>query len=511
MKKTLRVLSSAALAGSILFTQAAPAFAKQVNFYPSELKLVETVSTVNVTYDKNCSDSVKVPDSQSAETETAVTISFETPVRDGYTFAGWSENKNANENDQLLHGGDAFTVKGNTRLYAIWVKDQAPAAEETKPAPETNEEPEVQETTVTVQEETQEESANEAVTYQLMLDTHGGSLGIDHVDSDEQGTVTVPAEAPVKDGNTFLGWAEDPESGIVKHQPGETFTIENDLKLYAVWQENQPTVTYQLMLDTHGGSMSIDHVDSDEQGTVTVPTEVPVKDGNTFLGWAEDPESGIVKHQPGETFTIESDMKLYAVWQENKPVVTYQLMLDTHGGSMSIDHVDSDAQGNVTVPAEKPVKNGFIFLGWAEDPESGIVKHQPGETFTINNDMKLYAVWQAEHPVVQATLAFDANGGTGGPTSIKANVDGTVTIPTLIPVRNGYKFLGWSADAKATKATYSPGQTIKINADFKLYAVWQDNKSVNTGVHNNTMFYAFTALAAAAFAGSVFMMKKKDE
>ena len=350
MKKTLRVLSSAALAGSILFTQAAPAFAKQVNFYPSELKLVETVSTVNVTYDKNCSDSVKVPDSQSAETETAVTISFETPVRDGYTFAGWSENKNANENDQLLHGGDAFTVKGNTRLYAIWVKDQAPAAEETKPAPETNEEPEVQDNTVTVQEETQEESANEAVSFQLML--------------------------------------------------------------------------------------------------------------------------------------------------------------DTHGGTMSIDHVNSDEHGVVTVPAEKPVKNGFIFLGWAEDPESGIVKHQPGETFTINNDMKLYAVWQAEHPVVQATLAFDANGGTGGPTSIKANVDGTVTIPTLIPVRNGYKFLGWSADAKATKATYSPGQTIKINADFKLYAVWQDNKSVNTGVHNNTMFYAFTALAAAAFAGSVFMMKK---
>ncbi|MBP3871391.1 MAG: InlB B-repeat-containing protein, partial [Faecalicoccus sp.] len=190
MKKTLRVLSSAALASSILFTQAVPAFAKQVNFYPSELKLVETVSAVNVTYDKNCSDSVKVPDSQSAEAESTITISFETPVRDGYTFAGWSENKNASENDSLLHAGDSYTVKGNTKLYAIWVKDQAPAADETKPALETNEEPTVQETTVEVQEETQEESANEAVTFQLMLDTHGGSMSIDHVDSDEQGTVT---------------------------------------------------------------------------------------------------------------------------------------------------------------------------------------------------------------------------------------------------------------------------------------------------------------------------------
>jgi uncharacterized repeat protein (TIGR02543 family) len=204
-------------------------------------------------------------------------------------------------------------------------------------------------------------------------------------------------------------------------------------------------------------------------------------------------------------------MKLYAVWQDNSPVISYQVMLDTTGGSASIHSVNSDEHGIVTLPSEKPVKDGYTFLGWAEDPESGVVKHQPGETFTLTNDMKLYAVWEAVKPAVQASLIFDANGGTGGPTSIKANVDGTVTIPTLIPVRNGYKFLGWSADAKGTKATYSPGQTIKINADFKLYAVWQDNKSVNTGVHNNTMFYAFTALAAAAFAGSVFMMKKKDE
>ena len=42
---------------------------------------------------------------------------------------------------------------------------------------------------------------------------------------------------------------------------------------------------------------------------------------------------------------------------------TYQIKFDTHGGTMSYHSVNTDETGNVTLPTEAPVKDGFNFIG----------------------------------------------------------------------------------------------------------------------------------------------------
>ena len=57
----------------------------------------------------------------------------------------------------------------------------------------------------------------------------------------------------------------------------------------------------------------------------------------------------------------------------------------------------------------------------------------------------------------------------------------TGTIPSEVPRRDGYIFVGWSEDKNSTTARYIPGAEIKVEAsNIQLYAIWtQDQPLVN--------------------------------
>lgn len=71
------------------------------------------------------------------------------------------------------------------------------------------------------------------------------------------------------------------------------------------------------------------------------------------------------------------------------------------------------------------------------------------------------------------TLTYDANGGSNAPFPQTGST--VYAVSSVIPVRNGYTFLGWSTSATATVAGYVTGDTINLSEDTVLYAVWQKN------------------------------------
>lgn len=82
-----------------------------------------------------------------------------------------------------------------------------------------------------------------------------------------------------------------------------------------------------------------------------------------------------------------------------------------------------------------------------------------------------------------ATLIFNANGGSGAPSSVSNTGESqyvSIMIPYTQPVRTGYTFLGWSLDASASAASYYPGSTYAwygttYGYTHTLYAVWADS------------------------------------
>ena len=73
------------------------------------------------------------------------------------------------------------------------------------------------------------------------------------------------------------------------------------------------------------------------------------------------------------------------------------------------------------------------------------------------------------------TITYNANGGSGAPSSQTKWKDQTLTLSATKPTRTGHSFLGWSTSSSATTATYAAGGSYTANASATLYAVWKAN------------------------------------
>lgn len=71
------------------------------------------------------------------------------------------------------------------------------------------------------------------------------------------------------------------------------------------------------------------------------------------------------------------------------------------------------------------------------------------------------------------TISFNANGGSGQPGNITKWYGEQITIPSTIPKRTNYEFLGWSATKNGSVA-YRPGGSYWVSdANATYYAVWK--------------------------------------
>lgn len=72
------------------------------------------------------------------------------------------------------------------------------------------------------------------------------------------------------------------------------------------------------------------------------------------------------------------------------------------------------------------------------------------------------------------TISYNANGGSGAPSSQSKYYGKSLTLSGTKPTRTGYTFKGWATSASGS-VTYNAGASYTANASVTLYAVWQAN------------------------------------
>lgn len=70
------------------------------------------------------------------------------------------------------------------------------------------------------------------------------------------------------------------------------------------------------------------------------------------------------------------------------------------------------------------------------------------------------------------TVSYNANGGSGAPSSQTKQHDITLTLSSTKPTRDGYEFAGWGTSATDTGVKYAAGGQYTGNANITLYAIW---------------------------------------
>lgn len=151
------------------------------------------------------------------------------------------------------------------------------------------------------------------------------------------------------------------------------------------------------------------------------------------------------------------------------PYATYSVKYNANGGSGAPSTQTKTYGTNLTLSSTKPTRTGYTFKGWGTSASDTSVDYAAGATYKSNAAITLYAIWQAN----TYTIDFNANGGTEAPSSVTKTYGVTLKLPTTVPTRANYKFLGWSASSNASTATYSAGANYTGNANATLYAVWE--------------------------------------
>lgn len=269
------------------------------------------------------------------------------------------------------------------------------------------------------------------------------------------------------------------------------------------------TVTYT---DGADGAVFANQVYSNlSSGTATPAFKgTPEWEGYTFAGW-----------NPAVAETVTEDVTYVAKWeavksagavqkapprpQSNSTVVLHPSVNNTVtgvkvsvGGTLSGYTIKSISGYDITVDLGKyNVNNDTFRLPYAKDIWYGVDdnkvdyiswagggsnrRSEGASALLVNGKNTAYYYFKGAPVLPTFTLNYDANGGTGAPTSqtYKATsqyeMSHEFTISSQKPTRENYTFLGRSTNRNATTAEYQPNGKIIVTSTTALYAVWKED------------------------------------
>ena len=305
-----------------------------------------------------------------------IIISDEDATRDGYVFLGWAETESATTASK--QPGSSIDISADKTLYAVWSPIRT-----------------------------------------LSFNLNGGSSTISSQtcypasDTTAACNVVIPNVGATKNDYVLIGWAESASATSAYKQPGDTVAISADKTLYAVWSP-----VYTLTFNLDGGAPAIDsrtcYPASSTTGScyITIPNNVPVKQGYNFFGFASQSSARNPEYTAGDTYTFNNGdsrtKTLYAVWGSED--------IDFDDGS---EYVKGESEG-LTITVDYPLSQlDKILIDGVEVPAGQYIVDEENGKITIKGTY-LDTLSEGDHTL---TLVFDDGSTITTTFSIKVNHD----------------------------------------------------------------------------------------
>ena len=223
----------------------------------------------------------------------------------------------------------------------------------------------------------------------------------------EEGEAITPETAPTKEGHTFSGWSEIPDT-----MPAHDVTVTGTFSI------NSYKLTYMVDGELY---KSYDV----EYGATITPEAEPTKEGYTFSGWSEIPAT-----MPAHDVTVTGTFAIN----------TYKLTYTIDGEVYKIYDIE---YGATIIPEAEPTKEGYTFSGWSEIPAT-----MPAHDVTVTGTFSIN----------KYKLTYTVDGEVYKTYDIEF---GATITPETEPSKEGYTFSGWS-DIPATM----PAHDVTVTGSF---------------------------------------------
>lgn len=342
--------------------------------------------------------------------------------------------------------------------------------------------------------------------------TYNGSAVILYVNGVEQGKILVSGKIKVPENSTVMALGVNPNgskaaSGFFKGTIYNAAVYNKALtaaqvkinadagKALAGGPTNASSITYTIRFSEEVTGFTTNNitVTNGTKGTPATVTEGRVYNVEVTTVANQDNTQTITLTANGCTDSAGNGIAATSkavVIDRVAPIVT----LSTNGGTYDI------TPGNTTVlvsttPTVSDTGSGIAGLSYAWSTSSStepsewteftsgtaITKSLLGGneylwTNVIDNagnraiNVKTPIVFTAKYQVV-----FDANGGTGGPSTVSKVHETALTLSSTKPTKAGYTFEEWNTKADGTGYSYAPGASYTEDSAVTLYAIWTIN------------------------------------
>ena len=409
------------------------------------------------------------------------------PVRAGYTFDGWSTS----ETGTADFTGDTKILQ-NTTVYAVWKQ----------------------------------------LNYTIQFDENVPTDATGAVDdipniSNASDPVTLPTPSANELNSTdtsykyeFVGWATSADaltgytnSTAISNLIGENNVVVNGdqatITLYAVWKKsNLYTVTLTTDPATAGKYVKFEYClnktisDSSKWSDAKTAFNVTKEDtihirysisapGDAGYSFKEYLVDNVNQSSTNDILTLSNITKNTAVTL-SLIAKQVEVKLDLGGGTLAagVGNTITVTFGDTysTLPADPPVKRGYIFKGWYTAKANGNIVTSSTEVTNPNNHT-LYALWD---PVTYYIVLHTDTGKTDLQSFSDYENTKSVTLVANTYTKNGFIFKGWSETDGGSTVNYADEASIPITDDMidkaksvtvsgtqiqnvvlELYSVWE--------------------------------------
>jgi len=236
--------------------------------------------------------------------------------------------------------------------------------------------------------------------------------------------------------------------------------------------------------DYYGGPGSVTVTSSSTTISSTLPTRFKYK----FRGWSTSSSSTNGSYDPGDTVYLDpgETLDLYPSWE------SYQYLYDEYdtgstymeiNGTLGYFRFSPPSSGTYVFKTTNSSGDPDVYLynssgtQLTSDTSGGnaVISYNLSSSSTYYYGVKYYNNTGTVYVEIrkQYNISYNANGGSGAPSTQTKLYGNNLTLSSTIPTRAGYSFVGWNTSSTATTANYSAGGSCGLNADTTLYAIWK--------------------------------------
>lgn len=154
--------------------------------------------------------------------------------------------------------------------------------------------------------------------------------------------------------------------------------------------------SYNVVYNVNGGSGSAPATQKKYYGktlTLQPATANPTRTGYTFKNWNTKADGTGTSYSAGASYTANAAATLYAQWTINTYKVSYNYNVSGSTGAVPGNQTKTYGT-DLTLSDTTPDRSNYNFVKWNTKADGTGTSYNPGNIYSDNTDLTLYAIWE---------------------------------------------------------------------------------------------------------------------